>query len=243
MSFENTSSMQSIEFNINNLGRMITATLVGLCLVFMISGCGFFGENDYEREQREEKQTAKKQAEQKKNQVKELENKFNATYFPPKEISYGDFTYKYQQYFRNNKGKNIIFKGDVDDIWSEKDSIYIEFVCTLTDSFNLVDMILNDYKDGIVFRLKAGEKDVQNVKNKLDDYDLDYDFMNDLYEQYSKEHYLIVAQISNVVKGRIFEHSASGYGEDIEVEMDKAKNVIAYGKLVAYEEYEMELVP
>ena len=216
--------------------------LVLMC-IGVLAGCGFFGESEYERKQREQYLKKEQNTVRKKAQLQVLQNKYNATLFPPNNISYGDFTYKFQQYFMSNEDKNIIFKGDVDDIWSDNGDIFIEFVCSLADSFSIGDIILSDYRDGIVFRLKVGDIDVHNIRKKPDDYEYDYDIIRDFFDQFIREKHLIVAQISKVMKGRIFEHSASGYGADTEIEMDKATKVIAYGKLIAYEKYGMELAP
>jgi hypothetical protein len=216
-----------------------TKRLIILSLVFLLGGCGLFGENAYEREQRERKEIKQKQATLKKAQLQELENKYNATYFPPKNISSGDFTYKFQEYFNRNNNGNIIFKGDIDDVWAEGDSLFIEFSCSMTDSFSIIDLILNDYDDRLVFRLKIGEVELQNVMNDLSRDDSENELVIDDYygaflEEQNREQNLVVARISNVDRGRIYEHSAIGYGEDTEVETDRAKKIIAYGRLISF---------
>jgi hypothetical protein len=237
MSFEKTSFRQSVEFNINNLCRKITATLLGLCLVFMISGCGIFGESDYKREQREEKQKVEKQAEQKKNQIQELEKKFDALSFPSEVFSQSDYTYQFQQYFNDKVNRNLIFQGTIEDVWQGNESIYVEILCPvgkLPQYWAEVGMVL---EDGIFLRLKLRKEDAVRIINDVQRAGFNYEYL--LIQE--AQQILIVAQISEVRRERLYEHWAYGYGEDAEVELEMLKKVIAYGTLVAYEEYGMEL--
>jgi hypothetical protein len=239
MSFEKTSSMQSVEFNFNNLGRWIMVPLLGLCYVFMISGCGIFGESGYEREQREQKQKAEIREGKQKAQIQELEERFDAISYPAELFSTSDYTYQFQQFFNNSKNQNIIFKVSVNDVWQEGDSLYVEFMCPLGTLSALQVALGIVGGDGIILRLTASLDDAQYIANE--------ELRNILEDDYlflpMKQQVLVVAKISEVKRERLFQHSAYGYGVDAEVELETLKNVIAYGRLVAYQQYETEMEP
>jgi hypothetical protein len=239
MSFEKTSFRQSIEFNIINLSRGVIVTLLGLCYVFMISGCGIFGESDYERRQREEKQRAEIRENKQKAQIQELENRFDAFSYPAELHSSSDYTYLFQQFFKNTKNKNLIFKASVNDVWQEKDSLYVEFLCPLGTLSELQVALGLVGEDGIILRLTASQNDALYIANEEDRAILEDEYLF----LPMKQQVLVVATISEVKREKLYQHSAYGYGADAEVELETLKNVIAYGRLVAYQQYETEMEP
>ncbi len=206
---------------------IVRFALLLMCII-MLTGCGLFGESDYERTQREFKEKKEQQAEQKKIQNQELAKEYDAIRFPSEQFSPSDYTYEFQQFFNGNKNRNLIFQGTINDVWQENDSVFVEALCPIGELPPLwaeVGMVL---EDGIFLRLKASKEDAQYIINDVHRAEFNYDNLS----FQDAQQVLIIAQIIEVTRERLFEHSAYGYGEDVDVELETLQNVIANGMLV-----------
>lgn len=166
----------------------------------------------------------KENAEQNRLREKELESlevkrKYNATFFPPLEISSGSFSYEIQRFFKSHSDELIGSKGYLEDIVASGDKVFAEFLCPYGDLYFLD-------KKGIRLRLLIEE----NILNEL----LRVDRVDPLLSTvkfFDEPDFLLIAKITDIVPTRKYEFIGSGNGEDIEIEPQISKGLIAIGQL------------
>jgi len=167
-----------------------------------------------------EKELQEQEIEIEKQYIAHLESKYNARYFPPESISGSTFTYEIQNLFRKHRRDNFIIKAFLVDIYIINDIPYIEFSCPVDDSY-----FWSEKK--VYFRLESTKDNFSKFYNLFSKHGID-----DSFQLLGDPNYLIVAQIDWSERSNMYEIIGTGYGEEVDIELYKERDVIAYGELL-----------
>lgn len=197
-----------------------------ICLIFTVLwiGCEQFNKNKQLKMEAERiEQEELKAKEEEKRSIDEIEARLNATYFPPQNINYASYSYEIQEFFKQNAGHNIVFKAYLVDIFSVGNTVYIEFECPLGDFFFWPEKT-------VYFRLKYNDNELDQYLRIQNDNRID-EFLKYLYEP----NYLVIAKVTRTQRSNKYEFDGTAYGEEVEIESNIIKNIIAHGNLIKTE--------
>ena len=184
-------------------------------------------------ESRISKDEQKQEVQQKINEIRtDLVNRYNPIIFPPKDFSNRKiFTYTLQKLLINDKGRYVLFEGNLDDITREQDSFVIHFNSCISDDF------LDDRK--IKYHLKTNYED---IKFLIED-PPKHDYMTNFLISWGlQKDFFIVCSIDNVKKvvNYSVQGSSSEGSEDVELEIQFPDTFSVIGKLVEIVHYPQE---
>ena len=87
---------------------------------------------------------------------KSLSKRYRAIVFPPKSVPTKKiFTYNLDRMLVNTDGRPVLFKGYLDDIYTDDDEIIVQFVTCLSDE------LWDDRR--VFFRLKCKQEDIEPI--------------------------------------------------------------------------------
>jgi len=196
-------------------------------LIFSIIGCG------PSKQEAKRKEVEKQQQDKDKREIMEIAKKYNATYFPPENLGTSRYTYQIQAFFNININQPILFKGYLEDIEESDGGLYIEFFCPLGESY-FID------KKAVRFRLAISEKSVQQFfggkRQEPEAGSWDYILRRKSSSSFSylffEPDYFVLAKIDKISSSRIYSFSGTAHGEEVEIEPDVTKNLIATGTFI-----------
>ena len=168
-------------------------------------------ERDAAERQKSEATTRKaaEEKEQKQLKIAEMEKKFDAVYFPPKQIDGRSFTYEVQEFFKKHAGDTVVFRGYLKDIEASKENALVEFVC-IGERFLLSAA-------NVRFRFAVSKSDVGEFMKAKD---------------YLERDYFIAARIMDVKIVRTYECHGNGDGENLEVDAEVSRGIAVTGQLI-----------
>ena len=203
--------------NTKTLNAAIQAILtVLLGLIILLAGCG----PSYEERQAQKEAERKEKLRKKQHKIAEVERRFNAVYFPPQEIKATSFTYEIQKFFEVHTDDTIVFKGYLEDVEASENNVVVEFLCPIGEFY-----FLN--KTAIRFRLTVPENNVDEfLEVKRSDpilYSLRY---------FDQPDHFVIANIMNLQKVHKYEFDGSANGEEVEIEAEVSRGLVATGQLI-----------
>lgn len=191
-----------------------------LCISFIGNGCGPSKKDNKAKIDSERIENTRKAQEKENKQITEIEERFNAIYFPPQNITSKSFSYEIQKYFEVHSRKHIVFKGYLQDIEANNDIIIAEFICPIGNNY-IMD------KTSICFRLSVPYNKLDELlKSKRHDA-----FLRSLRFLYGPD-YIVVSNIIKTQRMHKYESRGTVNGEDVEIETDDSNSVVAVGQLI-----------
>lgn len=184
-----------------------------------MAGCGPSLDERKAKEESKRKEQIKIDQKDEKHRIEELERKYDAVYFPPQEIGSSSYTYEIQNFFKLHEDDNIVLEGYLEDIEASENTVVVEFLLPLGNYFFS--------KEGIRFRLTVPDKNVgELLKRKRSN-----PYMSSL-RFLSNADYLVIAKVINLQKIRKFEFDGTKNGEEVEIEEEVSRGLVATGQLI-----------
>lgn len=194
-------------------------------LVVFNGGCG--GESYEDRQARED--AALEQNEQERNQkIEELlttiREQFDPASFPPGLEKDTYLTYQLQQYIAENKERNFLFYGYLQDIYLASGQAFVEFHVPLSDRFHSSTEVAR-------LELSVGQTHVEEI----------VEYMNQHGEKVTSEYryrtdpdYLVIATLESLEKARRYESQAVPEGpNEATLTIDEPVHTTGTGRLEA----------
>lgn len=186
------------------------------CFVILLAGCGPSYEERQQQRETKREEYAQKLQEEERLKIAEVTTRFNAVYFPPKGIEPASFTYEIQTFFEEHADDTIVAKAYLEDLEVSGNDVVVEFLCPIGDYFIT--------KKGVRLRLIVPKRGVGEIlKAKRSDPLLRYLFEPD---------YLVIAKIMSVHKVRKYEFDGYANADEIEIEVDTSRGLVATGQLI-----------
>ena len=218
VSDHNLLKMTSITKTLNAPIQPLLTAFLGLLI--LLAGCGPSYEERQAQKEAERKELLRKAQQEKQIKIAEIERRFNAVYFPPQEIKATSFTYEIQKFFEVHADDTIVFRGYLEDVEALEDNVLIEFVCPIAQFYFLT-------KVAIRFRLAISGNNVgEFLKAKRSDP------MLPSLRYLSEPDYFVTAKIMNIQRTRKYVFDGSANGEEVEIEADVSRGLVATGQLL-----------
>ena len=188
-------------------------------LILFSAGCD---ESSQERRSKQETERKERIAQQKEiisMEIAALEKRYDAIYFPPKQINASSYTYEIQDFFASTSSKPHIFPAFIEDIVRTPTKLLGEFTVVFGDIFLR--------PQNIRLRLVVPENKVRQLLEAKPG-----DSIFSFIRYYGKSDFWIIANVTEVQKLRRLEFEGSAQGDEIEIEQSEAKGLIFSGQLI-----------